>query len=127
MPKSRRTTPEMLQRSRELRDQETPAEEILWSHLRARRLDGIHFRRQHAIGSYIVDFCAASRRLVIELDGGVHQAQAAQDAERTRSLESRGYRVIRFRNSEVMERLERVLEKIREVAQGRKAGEVADG
>ncbi len=63
------STPKMLHRAGELRKEPTPAESKLWAYLRALRDDGVHFRRQHAIGPYIVDFCAPRRKLIIELDG----------------------------------------------------------
>jgi len=92
----------MMHRAGELRHEQTPAEAKLWAYLRAHRADGIHFRLQHAIGPYIVDFCAPRRKLVIELDGSQHLEQEEYDAERTTYLESRGYRVLRFWNGDVM-------------------------
>ena len=73
------------------------------------REDGIHFRRQHAIGNYIVDFCAPRRKLIIELDGSQHLDQQEYDAERTKYLELRGYQVLRFWNHEVMNHIDEVL------------------
>jgi very-short-patch-repair endonuclease len=61
-----------------------------------------HFRRQHAIGPYIVDFCAPHQKLIIELDGSQHLEQQEYDAERTAYLKTRGYRILRFWNDEVM-------------------------
>ena len=69
-------------------------------------------RRQHPIGSFIVDFYCAAQRLVIELDGGIHKMQVEQDEERIAQIESMGYRVLRFRNEEVEEDIEVVLSKI---------------
>lgn len=63
------STPKIRKNAKELRKNLTPAEEKLWTHLRGHRMGDVHFRRQHAIGNYIVDFCAPSRKLVIELDG----------------------------------------------------------
>jgi very-short-patch-repair endonuclease len=76
-----------------------PAEEILWRVLRGGNLEGVRFLRQKAFGRYIVDFYCASAKLVIELDGEVHDTIEAQayDAVRTETLESRGLRVLRFR------------------------------
>jgi very-short-patch-repair endonuclease len=71
------------------------------------------FRRQHPIGSFVVDFACPSRKLVIELDGGQHAAQAQEDSSRTSALVRRGYRVIRFWNNEVMDNLAGVLDAIR--------------
>jgi very-short-patch-repair endonuclease len=70
---------------------------------------GVSFRRQHAIGPYIVDFCAPRHKLVIEVDGGQHLEQEAYDLQRTAFLEGKGYRVLRFWNNEVMEQLDAIL------------------
>jgi very-short-patch-repair endonuclease len=105
----KRSTPKMQHRAEELRKEPTPAEAKLWAHLRRLEGDGIHFRRQQAIGRYIVDFCAARRKLVIEVDGSQHIDQQAYDARRTAFLESRGYRVLRFWNSDVMNKVEEVM------------------
>ncbi len=93
----------------ELRKELTPAEAKLWAYLRAHRADGVGFRRQHAIGPYITDFCAPSRKLVIEIDGSQHLDQEEYDAERTAFLESKGYHVLRFWNGQVMNDIEGVL------------------
>ena len=87
-----RSTAKMMHRAGRLRAEPTAAETRLWACLRSRRLEGIKFRRQHAIGPYIVDFCAPSQKLVIELDGSQHLGQETPDAERTKYLESKGYR-----------------------------------
>lgn len=71
--------------------------------------DGVRFRRQHAIGNYVVDLCAPRKKLIIELDGSQHLKQQEYDARRTGYLESRGYRVIRFWNNEVIHNIEGVL------------------
>ncbi len=99
----------MMRRAGELRHEQTEAEAKLWSRLRAHRLDGIHFRRQHAIGKYVVDFCSVRRKLVIEVDGSQHLDQEEYDAERTRFLEAQGYRVLRFWNSDVMNHTDEVM------------------
>ena len=84
----------------------------LWKHLRAHRMGDVHFRNQHAIGNYIVDFCAPRKKLIIELDGSQHLEQQEYDVERTKYLESRGYRVLRFWNNDVMKDVENVLKVI---------------
>src|SRR5829696_2319613 len=99
--------------ARELRTHETSAEDLLWKDLRGRRLDGMKFRRQHPIGAFVVDFCCAECRLVIELDGGIHANQRQQDTEREAVLALAGYRVIRFPNQSVRNALPMVLEAIR--------------
>ena len=102
----------MKSRARKLRSNATTAERVLWYHLRCRRLAGFKFRRQHVIGGYIVDFVCLSRRLIVELDGGQHAERAAYDRRRTRYLVSRGYRVLRFWNNEMLRDVEGVLEVI---------------
>lgn len=88
--------------AREMRRHPTAAERALWEVLRDRRLLGMKFRRQHAIGRFIVDFYCADAQLVIEVDGMIHQQTQEADAERTAYLEARGLRVIRFRNTDVL-------------------------
>jgi len=75
-------------------------------------LYGIYFRRQHAIGKYVTDFCALKAKLIIELDGSQHIEQDEYDEERTRYLEAQGYKVIRFWNSQVMNDIEGVINAI---------------
>jgi len=114
MPNEKRLRihPTIRQRARELRQPQTPAEARLWQRLRARRLNGYYFRRQHPIGNFIVDFYCARARLVVEVDGDVHAMQKEYDAARTEWLEERGYRVIRFTNDQVFHELDAVLESI---------------
>ena len=102
--------------ARTLRHELTPAEKKLWNAIRNRQLDGLKFRRQHPVGRFILDFFCAELRLVIELDGAIHDGQIAHDAERSRMLNEFGYVVLRFRNDEVFSDLAGVLEKIRSVA-----------
>ena len=116
-----RTPKRTVQTARNLRQAMTPAEEQLWQHLRDRRLDGWHFRRQHPVGRFIVDFFCARAGLVVEVDGPIHLQQQAYDRERTALLEEeRGYRVIRFTNDEVMNDTAGVLQRIREALQASK-------
>ena len=110
----KRSTPKIMRRAAELRRNLTPAETKLWSHLRAHRLGGVGFRRQHAIGNYIADFCAPGKMLIVELDGSQHLEQEEYDVERTAFLESKGYRVLRFYDNDVMKDIEKVLEVILE-------------
>ncbi|GAA4385279.1 UvrD-helicase domain-containing protein [Hymenobacter koreensis] len=97
--------------SREMRRDSTAAEDALWQALRNRQLNGYKFRRQHSLGGVIVDFVNLEHWLVVEVDGSVHDAasQAEYDAGRTHDLEQRGFRVVRFRNEEVLNALPQVL------------------
>jgi len=108
----KRTTPKIFRRAKELHRNMTPAEVKLWSRLRAHRMKGVHFRNQHAIGNYIVDFCSPRKKLIIELDGSQHLEQEDYDAERTLFLESKGYRILRFWNNQIMNDIEAVLRAI---------------
>ena len=100
----------LIGRAKQMRREATPPERKLWVHLRADQLQGAKFRRQVVIGPYIADFaCRAPVMLVVELDGDTHGMQEAYDAERTRFLESKGYRVLRFSNRDVMQDIEGVL------------------
>ena len=105
----KRTTPKTFGHAKQLHRNMTPAEEKLWKHLRAHRMGDVHFRNQHAIGNYIVDFCAPRRKLIIELDGSQHLDQKKYDEERTKYLELRGYKVLRFWNHDVMNHIDEVL------------------
>ena len=103
-----------LTRSRALRRDSTEAEKRLWSILQNRKLGGWKFRRQIAIDPFIVDFCCISARLIVELDGEQHaDAKKRYDDARTRHLEARGFRVLRFWNSEVSRDAEEVAQEIR--------------
>lgn len=107
-----RTNRKTFRQSRLLRQNLTPAENELWYRLNNNQLGNIHFRRQHAIGPYIVDFCTVQRKLIIEIDGSQHNEQKEYDAERTAFLNQKGYRVIRFWNHEIENNIETVLETI---------------
>ncbi|HEX7264128.1 MAG TPA: DUF559 domain-containing protein [Candidatus Dormibacteraeota bacterium] len=108
------------ERARELRRNMTDAERHLWYCLRAHRMDGRKFRRQHQLGDYIVDFVCLSSRLIIEVDGGGHgeDAQEALDARRTAELEKLGFRVLRFWNTDVLTDVGNVTEIIYEELNG---------
>jgi very-short-patch-repair endonuclease len=95
--------------SRELRNNPKAAEKKLWSVVSNRQLGGVRFNRQVAIRPFICDFVARTPKLIIELDGGQHALNVDADANRTKFLESRGYRVIRFWNNEVLENIEGVV------------------
>jgi len=110
------TIKELAPYRRALRSNLTPAEAFLWKHLKARRLAGRRFTKQHSIKSYIVDFYCASERLIIELDGEVHNNATVKeyDAQRTSFLNQLGYHVLRFENKMVFDHLESVLKEIKD-------------
>ena len=99
-------------RARRLRRQQTDAERELWSRLRSRRVGGAKFRRQHAIGRYVVDFCCPERGLVVEVDGGQHLVKEEYDLQRTAFLLRRGYRMLRFWDNDVLLNADVVMEEI---------------
>ena len=102
--------------SRFRRQKQTSVESLLWRKLRNRRLANLKFRRQMPIGPYVVDFCCPTAFLIIELDGDSHLERASYDKIRQESLETKGYRVMRFDNSLVRESLDWVLTQIQEAA-----------
>ena len=94
-----------------LRQNMTDAEQRLWKHLRAHRMDGQKFRRQQPIGPYIVDFVHFGTRLIVEADGGQH-ADSPHDEARDAWLRSQGFTVLRFWNNDILQRTDAVLESI---------------
>ena len=106
-----RTPTNMIGRARRLRRNMSDAEALLWSELRGRRLGSAKFRRQRPVGPYIGDFVCYRPRIIIELDGGQHEGEdiAANDHARTKWLEAKGFRVLRFWNDDVLERTDDVL------------------
>ena len=99
-------------RAKELRRDMTTAEQVLWGALRANRLNGLHFRRQQVIGSYIVDFYCHAAALAIEVDGPIHQEQVMEDQQRQAALLELGVSTIRFPNEAVIHSLPEVLAQI---------------
>ena len=98
-----RPDPLMTRRAKKLRANQNSAEQRVWSILRARRLAGLKFRRQHVLGKYIADFVCIPARLVVEIDGETHGDDSQlSDAKRTEVIERAGYRVIRFWNDYVL-------------------------
>lgn len=97
---------------RTFRHEATEAEERLWEAIRDRQVDGLKFRRQHPVKPFVLDFYCPKAHLAIEVDGDIHDFQPEEDAARTAFLEETGYRVIRFRNEEVLYRLDEVLQRI---------------
>lgn len=113
--KNPRIKAETLSRAREGRRLLTPAERLLWERLRNHQLAGFKFRRQHPIGSFIVDFYCPAKHLAIEIDGDSHEEQVAYDQKRTGILNKYRCRVIRFTNIQVHEDIEAVLSEIQKV------------
>jgi len=98
---------------KQLRNSATPAEWMLWNEVKEKKL-GYKFRRQYGIDRYIVDFCCKKRRVIIELDGAVHDSLSAKayDEVRTEFFEALNFTVLRFKNEEVLNNLEAVLKTI---------------
>ena len=95
-----------------LRKKSTPAERVLWQAIRNRQFNGLKFRRQYWINNYIADFVCLKYNLIIELDGNIHKQQQEYDAIRTDILSILNFKVLRFWNYEVLNDLEKVLQKI---------------
>ena len=102
--------------ARRMRHQPTAAESILWASLRNRKLDGFRFRRQHAIGRFIVDFSCSDLKLVLEVDGQIHKGRRDEDEARDKFLAERGLTVLRFSNDRVEGALDGVLAEISEAS-----------
>ena len=115
-PLVRGTTVGIMQAAQQMREDMTEAEAILWEAIRERRLGGLKFRRQHPAGRFVFDFYCPHAKLVVELDGGVHDDRAEYDAERTAELERFGYTVLRFKNEDIYNRLPEVLDEIEHTA-----------
>ncbi len=100
----------LLEIRRALRAGSTPAEEALWKEIRNGKLKGLKFKRQHSIGNYIVDFYCASKRLIVELDGQVHNTkdQKEKDEFRDLNLTEMDFRILRFTNDQVLSDIEQV-------------------
>ncbi len=106
----------MVQTARELRQKQTAAEDVMWELLRNRQFMGLKFRRQHQIGEYIADFYCHEARLVIELDGNIHEQKAAKDKKRDAYMQAIGLTVLRFTNDQFLSDPESVLQTILKAA-----------
>ncbi len=106
---------------RTLRQQLTSAEVLLWNKLRNRKLRGIKWRRQANIDKFIADFLCPEHKLIVEVDGGIHESQKEYDALRTEVIAVHGYRVIRFKNEEILKDLPSVLQQISDAAESGKS------
>jgi len=102
-------------RRKYLRNHLTSAEATLWRELKGKKLYGLKFRRQHSIENYIVDFYCASHKLIIELDGQIHDNSENElcDAKRDKRLEELGFQVLRFENSIVFNHPETIFEEVK--------------
>ncbi|MCA1594806.1 MAG: DUF559 domain-containing protein [Chloroflexi bacterium] len=109
-------TPELRALAQRQRGEMTAAERALWECLKDRRLDGLRFRAQHPVGRFILDFYCPACRLVVEVDGPIHDSRQPEDAERTRALQAHGYHVVRVRNETVFADLPGVLRDIANAA-----------
>ena len=111
--------PEYLLRRSKLRRNQTKSEKVLWHELKAKRFGGFRFRRQFQIGKYIVDFYCHSLRLIIELDGPIHEHQSEYDRKREKWLVKQEYVVVRYLNDEVLFEREAMLRHLAEVVKKR--------
>jgi very-short-patch-repair endonuclease len=100
--------------ARSNRKESTKTEKVLWDLIRNKKM-GFTFRRQHQIGKYIVDFVSLEKRLIIEIDGGQHNEEQniSYDKERTEFLNSKGFKVLRFWNSDILKNIEGIYEIIK--------------
>ena len=103
---------EKINRAKQLRQQQTKAEGLLWSVLRSKQLCGLKFRRQHPIGPFFADFACVKHRIIIELDGGYHDEIQEADIKRQEYLKSQGWRVVRFENEVVLDDVDRIAQAI---------------
>ena|SRR6266540_1546798 len=112
MPRVRRTTTSLVEAAQQHRRAMTPAEEVLWRALSGRKANGLRFRAQHPVGRFILDFYCPSEKLVVEVDGDIHDLMPEYDLERSRVLATYGYRVLRFKNEEVIHDVSDVVARI---------------
>lgn len=109
-----KNNPALKARQRELRRNQTDAEQVFWARVRNKQFFGLKFFRQYSMGPYILDFYCPERKLAVELDGGQHNKSEGReyDAERTAFLNAHGVEVLRFWNSEVLNDIDAVLERL---------------
>jgi len=100
--------------AKELRQNQTIAEKILWSEIRNGKCNGLKFRRQHPLLSFIADFYCHHKKLVVEVDGSVHDCEETNERDRARTveLENYGITVLRFTNEQILQNIDAVLNKI---------------
>ena len=114
-----KATPATLEAARILRKNMTHCEKLLWERLKGKQIGGHRFRRQHPIYFFIADFYCHEARIVIEIDGEIHDGQKDYDDGRSAEMEKYDIRVIRFTNKEVEENIENVISRIREIVSER--------
>ena len=110
--RGQRVSAKQLEGAKKLRREMTPAEKVLWKHVKANKLNGLHIRRQQIVHGYFADFYCHQHELIVEVDGGIHEFQQEYDAEREEYLIGLGFRIIRFTNEEIERDLKGVLQKI---------------
>src|SRR3989344_5599755 len=119
-------TKNYLERRRELRKTSTPEEEILWKEIRNNKF-GLRFRRQHSIGGYILDFYCFQARLIIEIDGKIHNVNREYDKNRDRYFTELGYTTLRIKNDEIHKNLTTILKEIKKTLSPGEGGGVRGG
>lgn len=112
---------DQIKKAKSFRHEMTEAERILWNEIKSRKLNGLKFRRQHPIHYYIADFYCHEKKLIIEVDGGVHESEETRihDGNRTAEFEKLGIRVLRFTNEKILHSLNEVTDTIREATADR--------
>lgn len=113
-PFHRNASPKIFENARALKREMTIAEKLLWKQLKSRKLKNLKFRRQHPIDKFIVDFYCHEFKLIIEIDGSVHEIAEVKEHDVGREFEliQMGYRILRFTNEMVIDSIENVLEEI---------------
>jgi very-short-patch-repair endonuclease len=107
-----RFQPRNTHRARELRNQATPAERLMWTALSNRKVAGFKFSRQMPVGPYFADFLCREMKLIVELDGFSHNMRVEHDRQRDQFLVSEGYTIVRFTNEDVLSNLDGVVQAI---------------
>lgn len=107
-----RVSSEKLAMAKTMRRNMTLAERCFWNAVRANKIDGMHFHRQQVIDGFIAEFYCGDRRLVVEIDGGIHETQKDYDDMRETALKKNGLRIIRFSNQEVINSMDQVIQKL---------------
>ena len=109
---------ELMMKALEMRENPTPAESVLWDLLKKDK-SGFHFRRQHIIDHFIVDFVCLKKRLILEIDGDIHDFQRERDSERDQRLETLGFEMVRYSNNQVLQNIDLVINDIKKHIEAR--------